>query len=147
MKSFFKVLFEYNHHYNQLLTESFLQKADQIPLKAQALLSHMVNAHNIWNNRIEAKPMKYGVWQEHLILELKGIDFSNFEETLHIMDAYDLEKVINYSNSTGKSFRNNIKDMLFHVINHSTYHRGQIAFIMRQHGLEPISSDYIFYKR
>ena len=32
--------------------------------------------------------------------------------------------------------------LIQHVVNHSTYHRGQIAFIMRQLGGEPIATDF-----
>ncbi|QLH28398.1 MAG: hypothetical protein HWD63_02710 [Candidatus Parvibacillus calidus] len=39
-----------------------------------------------------------------------------------------------------------MKDIIFHIINHSTYHRGQIAMEFRQSGLEPLNTDYIFYK-
>ena len=37
--------------------------------------------------------------------------------------------------------------MLFHFVNHSTYHRGQIASNLKEHGIEPLVTDYIFYKR
>ncbi len=45
------------------------------------------------------------------------------------------------------AFTNVIQDVLFHFINHSTYHRGQIAIQMKEAGLEPIATDYIFFKR
>jgi uncharacterized damage-inducible protein DinB len=44
-------------------------------------------------------------------------------------------------------FTNTIKDILFHIINHSTNHRGQIAVDFRNNGLEPLVLDYVFYKR
>jgi uncharacterized damage-inducible protein DinB len=44
-------------------------------------------------------------------------------------------------------FSNTIKDILFHMINHSTHHRAQIAMDMRNNKLEPLPLDYIFYKR
>ncbi|MGK7396080.1 MAG: DinB family protein [Candidatus Cyclobacteriaceae bacterium M3_2C_046] len=37
--------------------------------------------------------------------------------------------------------------MLYHIINHSTYHRAQIALISRQQLVIPPNSDYIFFKR
>lgn len=33
------------------------------------------------------------------------------------------------------------------LINHSTYHRGQITMLMKEAGLETLNTDYIFYKR
>jgi uncharacterized damage-inducible protein DinB len=147
VKSFFTNLFEYNHHYNQLMAEIMMQNTDKIPAKVLVLFSHMLNAHHIWNKRVKSQPTLYGVWQEHAIIDLKSIDQVNFEETLQIMDMYALEKVIDYTNSARTAFANKVSDMLFHIINHSTYHRGQIALLFRQHGLDPLSCDYIFYKR
>jgi uncharacterized damage-inducible protein DinB len=36
---------------------------------------------------------------------------------------------------------------LMHVVNHSSYHRGQIAGLMRQVGGTPVSTDLIAYQR
>lgn len=40
-----------------------------------------------------------------------------------------------------------IKDIMFHIVNHSTYHRAQIATELKDHGIEPLKTDYILYKR
>ncbi|NNG11293.1 MAG: damage-inducible protein DinB, partial [Arenibacter sp.] len=40
-----------------------------------------------------------------------------------------------------------ITDMLFHIINHSTHHRGQISVDLRNNAIEPPVLDYAFYKR
>lgn len=88
----------------------------------------------------------YG-WEIHSIQDLKNIDKANYEQTLQILDAIDLNETINYSNIKGQAFSNCIRDIFFHVINHSTYHRGQIATEFKQHGLELMVTDYIFYKQ
>ena len=71
----------------------------------------------------------------------------NYEHSLHILDKFDLTATMSYTNSKGQTFSNSIRDILFHVINHSTYHRAQIATEFKQNGLEPLVTDYIFYKR
>jgi len=38
-------------------------------------------------------------------------------------------------------------EMLLHVVNHGTYHRGQIAAKVRELGGKPVSTDYIYYTR
>ena len=35
--------------------------------------------------------------------------------------------------------------MLQHVVNHSTYHRGQVVTMVRQSGGKPLSTDYLLY--
>jgi uncharacterized damage-inducible protein DinB len=147
MKQFFKELFEYNHHCNQKLSEVFNDNFERTSEKAISLYSHVLNAHHIWNNRIEVKQTVFGVWEVHAVQELKSIEQINYEQSLQILDKFDLNEIISYSNSKGQAFRDRIQDLLFHVINHSTYHRGQIATEFRQHGLEPLATDYILFKR
>lgn len=147
MKQFFKEIFEYSHHYNQKLFHVFLENPDKTSEKSIKLFNHILNAHQIWNNRIDPKQPTFGVWELHDTLDLKDIDTTNYEQTLHILNTFDLNKTISYSNSKGQIFNNNIRDILFHAANHSTYHRGQIATEFRQIGLEPLVTDYIFYKR
>lgn len=147
MKQFFKELFEYNHHFNQKLSDVFMTNPEKTTEKSVKLFNHILNAHQIWNNRIETKQPTFGVWELRNTQELKNIDKINYEQTLHILDKFELNEIIIYSNSKGQTFDNNTRDTLFHVINHSTYHRGQIATEFKQFGLEPLVTDYIFYKR
>lgn len=147
MISFFTGLFEYNHHFNQKLVQIFQDHPLKVSEKSVKLISHMLNAHQIWNNRINPKQSPFGVWQLNRIEELKRIDQINFEQTLQILDDSDLSSQIRYTNSKGEAFINTVGDILFHVINHSTHHRGQLASEFRQAGLDPLTTDYIFYKR
>lgn len=147
MKPFFKELLEYSHHFNQKLCDAFNDNAGKTSEKAVKLYSHILNAHRIWNNRIEPKQTVFGVWDIHPIQDCRNIDNLNYEQSLLILDQFDLDETINYTNTKGQAFNNNIRDIIFHVINHSTYHRGQIATEFRQNGLEPLITDYIFYKR
>ena len=36
---------------------------------------------------------------------------------------------------------------MIHLVNHSSYHRAQIALLLRQKGYEPINTDFITYDR
>jgi len=147
MKSFFKELFQYSHYSNQRLYDLFNEHQGKTSEKSVSLFNHILNAHQIWNNRIEDKHTTFGSWEVHPLQELKDMDESNYEQSLQILDKLDLDAMIHYNNTKGEAFVNSVRDILFHVINHSTYHRGQIAADFRQHGLEPLVTDYIFYKR
>ena len=147
MIPFFKDLFKYNHHFNQKLTFIFSESADKGPEKSIKWFSHILNAHHVWNNRILRIQEKFGIWQMHDRNKLAEIDRNNYIDTIKILENERLETEIKYLTSKGDPFTNSIRDILFHVINHSTYHRGQIAADFREHGLDPIVSDYIFYKR
>lgn len=147
MKQLFKEIFEYSHHFNQKLFDVFSANPDKTSERSVKLFNHILNAHQIWNNRIDPKQPTFGVWEIHDTLDLKNIDKINYEQTLHILETFNLNEIITYSNSKGQAFSNSIRDILFHVANHSTYHRGQIATEFKLHGLEPLITDYIFYKR
>ncbi len=144
MKTFFKELFEYGYHFNQKLGDAFITNPDRISEKSVKLYNHILNAHQIWNNRIEPKQPALGVWEIHPIQNCKDIDKINYENSLLILDKFDLNDTINYTNTKG---RNSIRDILFHIVNHSTYHRGQIATEFKQNGIDPLVTDYIFHKR
>lgn len=147
MKQFFKELFEYSHHFNQKLADVFSDNPNNISEKSIKLYNHILNAHQIWNNRIEPEQKAFGIWEIHPIQECRNIDKINYKHSLLILGKCDLNATINYKNTKGQTFSNSIRDIFFHVINHSTYHRGQIATEFRQNGLEPLVTDYIFYKR
>ena len=37
-------------------------------------------------------------------------------------------------------------DVLFHIVNHENYHRGQVVMTLQRHGIDPPNFDYIFLK-
>ena len=147
MKGFIIELFEYNHWCNDRLIEKSLEFGAEISERTQKLFSHILNAHAIWNSRILNQPSEFGVWQNHVLTDWKAIHQNNFETSLSIIEDYDFEFKVNYVNSSGDSFENSVRDILFHIINHSTHHRAQIATDFRENDLQPLLTDYIFYKR
>jgi len=114
--------------------------------KCIKLISHVLNSHQIWNCKFEPGQLPYGSWQIHSIQDLHEIDRKNFEHSMLILDNVDLNQIIQYSTSKGQVFSNSVRDILFQIISHTTYHRGQIATEFRLSGLEPLLTDYIYYK-
>jgi len=55
--------------------------------------------------------------------------------------------VIKYRNTAGTPFEGPLWPMLQHVVNHSSYHRGQIATLLRQLGAKPMATDLIVFHR
>lgn len=139
-------LFAYTYETNEKLIDSFLDNLDKVPERSILLINHILNAHQIWNARILGnKHLKFG--KKNKPESWKELNQMNNKNSQEILKNYNLNQTIPYQNSKGIIFNNTIKDVLFHVINHSTYHRGQIAILFRKAGLEPIPTDYIFYKR
>ncbi|RYE36349.1 MAG: damage-inducible protein DinB, partial [Sphingobacteriales bacterium] len=135
------------HFHNQKFAHTFATGYESLSVKTTKLYSHIVNAHHIWTSRIESTNVSFGVWDIHSLEDYKRIDKMNYERTLVILNSYELNSTTQYSTTKGQGFNNTVQDILFHIVNHSTYHRGQIAMDLRLNGLEPIATDYIFYKR
>lgn len=63
------------------------------------------------------------------------------------LEDEDLRRVVSYRNTRGEPFESTLAQMLRHVVNHSTYHRGQVVTMLRQLGAEPPSTDLIQFYR
>lgn len=146
MKEFFKELFEYNYHFNREIISVLNENQEKASEKCMSLLSHILNVHQIWNAKFQSSQAPYNPWEMLQIQSCQEMDKKNFEDSIHIIDQHDMNQMIRYSNSKGQIFNNSAQDLLFQIINHSTYHRAQIASEFRQSGLEPILTDYIYYK-
>ncbi|MEO8795599.1 MAG: DinB family protein [Daejeonella sp.] len=115
--------------------------------KAEQLFSHVLSAQHVWMKRILGEKEELGIWQLHDRKLFREIHNSNFLMIDKILDQIELENEIKYRNSSGQEFSNKVKDILFHVVNHSTYHRGQIATLLKAAGISPPVTDYIMLKR
>lgn len=144
---FFKDAFEYNYHFNQELIQLFENNKQIIPEKSIQLLNHLINAQQIWNERILNEKNAVDVWEIRSLESLKNHNKINYNKSLSILNNSKLSQKIVYKNSKGIEFLNTVQDVIFHIINHSTYHRAQIASDLKANGIEPINTDYIFYKR
>ncbi|WP_330441686.1 DinB family protein [Flavobacterium sp. C4GT6] len=147
MKDFFKEMFEYTFHFNEMVINALLSSEITLPEKSLKLINHTINAHEIWNHRIEEKLCATSVWGMRDLNDLKSINKNNYNTSIEIVESYDFSKILSYKNSKGDKYTNTVKDILFHIVNHSTYHRGQIASDCKEYGITPLVTDYIFYKR
>ncbi|MBX2870533.1 MAG: hypothetical protein KTR30_00480 [Saprospiraceae bacterium] len=146
----FQELFDYNQHANEQFIK-ILTGLETPPEKAIGFMDHIFNAHQIWLNRVQVGGATFGVWQSHDPNSWNSLNEQLHQRTRTYLEvdpaSRTLDSTIAYQNSKGQSFSNSLQDIYFHVINHSTHHRSQIALILRQHKIIPPASDYIFYKR
>ena len=59
----------------------------------------------------------------------------------------DLDRVIEYKTLKFGVYRNPLWQSMQHVVNHGTYHRGQVTTMLRQLGAEPILTDLMHFYR
>lgn len=73
---------------------------------------------------------------------------SQFVKVAGENNAESLEKVIPYKNIKGDPFQNELYKIITHVMNHTTYHRGQLVTMLRGAGFTDLSStDLITFYR
>lgn len=135
---------KYNYYENTIIINALRTDA---PKKAFELFSHILNAHEIWNSRIKERPAKYSLNQLHRLDDFANINEELNNETQNMLEDKNLDDVINYKNLSGKAFSNKLSDILLHLFNHGTHHRGQISMLLRQNNIAPPITDYIFYVR
>jgi uncharacterized damage-inducible protein DinB len=56
-----------------------------------------------------------------------------------------MTEVVTYVNVKGETWSYPLGEMFVHLVNHSTYHRGQVATMLRQLGKAPHSTDYLVF--
>jgi len=124
-----------------------LTRADKVPEAALHLFSHILNAHSIWLDRIHGRKTAFGPWEDQPRERFAAIHAANMEESRQLLSAGRLDRQIQYANTQGHTFSNSVGQILLHILNHSTYHRGQVATWLRRSGLEVPGTDYIMLRR
>lgn len=117
-----------------------------VPEKAKSLFSHVLNAQHIWAKRILNETASYAVWSVHQSNEFAAIVEENYQLFKRILATVSLTQTIVYRNTYGE-YENVVNDILFHTVNHSTYHRAQIASMLKSADITPPVTDYIILKR
>lgn len=56
-----------------------------------------------------------------------------------------LNKMITYVNTMGETWQYPLAHMMQHLVNHSSYHRGQVSLMLRQLGAEPVPTDFLVF--
>lgn len=136
--------------YNDFANRSFidtLNEANADIERVVLLMSHILNAQHVWNSRVKGTEPKYKIWQVHDVKDMMNIHEENQANTKEILETEDMTREITYKNSYGNEFTNTVIDMMMQALNHGTYHRGQIAQLLRGKGIDPPGSDYITFRR
>ena len=106
------------------------------------ILLHIVKAQVIWLTRIEGTPM----WEPTLEEFPLHLDRSIGRWKRFLLGA-DLGAEISYTTSQGQHFDNKVSEIVRHVINHGTYHRGHLRGLAEERGVEFPETDYILFAR
>lgn len=148
MKEYFLKLYQYNAWANERVL-SCLKKQMVNDEKIQSLLGHVLAAQFLWLHRIKGLPPPgLKLWGAYSLSELETMAASAGKQWLDFVENTDsFDRELSYTNYVGDPYTNNVQMIMIHVANHGTYHRAQIAQLLRQKGFEPINTDFITYDR
>jgi len=108
----------------------------------RATLGHIVGAEWLWLRRwLGDSPTSMPAWADEptlteLKVQLAAIEAERASFLAQLTDA-DVEGMVSYRAPDGKAFAHPLGQLMRHVVNHSTYHRGQLATLLRQLGHTP----------
>lgn len=148
MKKYFLKLYRYNAWANQRVLGA-LKQQDVHDEKVLSLMGHIVAAQFLWLHRIKGLPPPDLKLWDHYDLERLAIlaERANTQWLAFVENTEDFDREMSYKNYTGDPYTNNVEMIMVHLVNHSSYHRAQIAMLLRQKGFEPVNTDFITYDR
>lgn len=142
-------LFKYSSWATERAAES-IRSTNKITPDAIKLLSHIISSQYVWLSRITGEKNNMAVWDNFTIEECFTLSVEAISKWINLLEGKNnefLESRFKYKNTKGDEFENSLKDIITHVLNHSTYHRAQIAQIVRRSEGIPAVTDYIVYQR
>jgi uncharacterized damage-inducible protein DinB len=148
MKEYFLKLYQYNALANSRVLGA-IEQQEVDDEKILTLMSHVLVAQFLWLARIKNEPKPaYNLWDTLPVTQLKSMADEIGDKWLEFAQSDDdYKRELSYNNYVGKAFVNKVENIMIHLVNHSTYHRAQVALLMRQKGFEPINTDFITYDR
>lgn len=155
-----RALYAYNAWANQrsldaaesLSVEQFTKPLGSSFSSVRDTLVHIYSAEWIWLERFEGRIAKAHIPAEKFD-ELAALreEWREREEQLlsftKRLTQQDLHRIHEYVTLSYGPGRNPLRQSMQHLVNHGTYHRGQVSGMLRQHGAVPKSTDLIAFYR
>jgi uncharacterized damage-inducible protein DinB len=135
-----------------LSEEQFRARAASSFPSVAATLGHIVGAEWVWLRRWRGEsPTTVPSWAPEPVLaeleaQLAAVEAERGSFLDPLSDA-DLDRVVSYRTMAGQAYSDPLGALIRHLVNHSTYHRGQLATQLRQLGVAPPSTDLIRFLR
>lgn len=134
---------------DQLCLDSLRRCRTPLPA-AIGLYEHVIAAESTWLSRIDGAPQRLPIWPEIPLDECEAasrVTIAKLRSLVSGLKPEDLERQITYRNSARAQFTTGLEDILLHVFLHGSYHRGQVAALLRSAGESPNPTDYIAWVR
>jgi uncharacterized damage-inducible protein DinB len=114
-------------------------------------LAHIFAADRVWMSRIEGKPPGMFISPEDRDLALLARDWPAlldvWKDWAAELTDESVATVIYYKDNKGQDWQAPLWQIILHVVNHGTHHRGQVSGFLRAMGHAPQPLDLIAYYR
>lgn len=141
-------LFIYNDWANRRLIRALKDAPSE---KCRQILAHLLNTEGEYYERLYGKDsFGFDFWQDLNLEECGALARENaerFEKLLQKFDDEGLDLKTSYRTSEGVWYENTFRELLTHVLFHSSIHRGNIILKLREEDFAPPKIDYIIYLR
>jgi len=136
----------------QLPTDRYLEDYKSSHGGIHGTMTHIVAAQKLWVSRWKGTPENTLLQGKDVASLLDLISIwervsSDTAEFLKSLTDDRLQQTMTITTTSGKQFTNTYQQMLQHLVNHSSIHRGQVMAMIRQLGIRPPSIDLIAYYR
>lgn len=113
-------------------------------------LAHIVAVEWVWLMRWQgSSPTAVPEWAANPTFDELRAKLADIERERQAfiggLSEEDLGRRIRYRNLKGEEWEYPLGDLLLHYVNHSTYHRGQVAMLLRKSGATPAPTDLLLY--
>lgn len=129
MKNHFIKLIDAEIWANNVLADA-IQKSGDTDERTLLLFSHILSSYSMWMSRIMGTEITTTLFQERTLEESKLLRdkvFADFKNYLQKADENELNRIIHFIFPLdGSKKKISVADALFHLVTHSSYHRGQI---------------------
>jgi uncharacterized damage-inducible protein DinB len=155
-----KTLYDYNAWANRrameaaasLTTEQFTRQLGSSFSSVRDTLAHIYGGEWVWLERFQGRsPASLpDVTQFADLARLREAWLEHEARLLNFgagLKQEDLNRVMEYKTLKFGTYSNPLWQSMQHLVNHGTYHRGQVATMLRQLGAQPILSDLIHFYR
>jgi uncharacterized damage-inducible protein DinB len=150
MKDLLLYNLKYDAWANERQAVSLMVKEENTGLsKARQWMSHILLASGIWADRVEGLPVTRGAWETIPAADFQRVLTENLNRWERILESENenCDRPISYQNLQGVAFETPLFQILTHLTHHGAYHRGQIASVLKNSGLEVPPTDAIVYSR
>jgi uncharacterized damage-inducible protein DinB len=155
-----RVLFDYNAWANRraleaasaLTAEQYTRSLGSSFSSVRDTLVHICSGEWVWLERFEARSPAAFPDLKHLDTASALREHWSSQEAALLtfvgtLTQQNLDAVMEYRTFKFGTYRNPLWQSMQHVVNHGTYHRGQITTLLRQLGAQPVLTDLMHFYR